>query len=404
MAYTQYSPEQINSYFQQNKVSGDDPWAWYNHAKQNNADPLAVAAARGVGADQAQAWLSANIPGLTNQIQGQAQLAQTNPQQAYAAAQARGYSTGVAEQVFGAGSGAAAPWAQSQGLTGFGSQAGGGNPYLQIGGTPTQAANSPASPYAGAGASTAGSTPATMPATGPGNGTNVPDYMVSPGSNQPGGQQRNPYMQPAGGPSYGNDPRSGGPGQWGQTGQQGGMAGLGRYLSENPHMLAMGNEITRNVNDNLQRNIMPGIRGNAMASGTVGGSRQGVAEGLATGESMKGLAGALANLYGGQFNQDRGYGLQSDALDFGIHRGNLQDMRQGQQDQVGFLGQMANWNQQGIGAATQVRDQPFADWQRFVQPASQMAGLGGQTSQQLQGNPWLGAMGGYMAGSKYFGG
>lgn len=325
-----------------------------------------------------------------------------NPSAIYSAAQQYGVDAAQLDRVGAAngwwGNTGATDWVTSKGLAGaLGTQpqtATSGN-LLGLGAAPGPANNSPANPYLSGGPSTAGSTPATMPATSSGNGTvGVPDYMVSPSSNpytQP--QQRNPYQQPAGGPgaNFGNDPRSG-------------MAGLGRYLSENPHMLAMGNEITRGVNDNLQRNIMPGIRGNAMQAGTVGGSRQGVAEGLATGESMKGLAGALANLYGGQFNQDRGYGLQSDALDFGIHRGNLQDMRQGQLDQLGFLDQMTKWGQQGVGVANQTRDRPFTDWQRFVGPASQMAGLGGQQTQTLQGNPYLGALGGYMTGSKVFGG
>jgi hypothetical protein len=237
-----------------------------------------------------------------------------------------------------------------------------------------------------------------------GGGAAANPYMPTGGA-----RQQNPYM-PAGGQgsNYGADPRMGGPAQWGgmgggPTGNQG-LAGAADYLWQNPNTMAMGNELTRNVNDNLQRSIMPGIRGNAMAGGSVGGSRQGVAEGLATGESMKGLAGALAGLYGNQYNQDRNYGLQNDALDLSVYNTNQNWMRQGQQDQIAGMNGFLNANQQGLATAGQAQNTPFTNWNRFVGPASQMGGLGGSQSQNMQGNPYLGAIGGYMAGQKLFGG
>lgn len=44
---------------------------------------------------------------------------------------------------------------------------------------------------------------------------------------------------------------------------------------------------TQNVTDNLQRSILPGIRSGAIASGQFGGSRQGIAEGLAISDATK---------------------------------------------------------------------------------------------------------------------
>lgn len=297
--------------------------------------------------------------------------------------------------MYGMDSGTAASWAQQQGLTGFGAPTQTAT-MPPIGGTAPPIANTP---MPGSAPSTTGSTAATMPATGGSGAIGVPDYMVAAGT-----QQRNPYL-PAGGTgsNYGNDPRIGGPARFGAMGNQG-MQGLADYLFQNPSTRAMGNEVTRQVNNNLQRNILPGIRGNAMAAGTVGGSRQGVAEGLATGEAMTGLAGALANLYGSQYNQDRSYGLQNDALDLNVYNANQNWMRQGQLDQLAAMGQIGSMNQQGIGVANQARDRPFTDWQRFVGPASQMAGLGNTQTQNLQGNPYLSAIGGALAGYKMFGG
>lgn len=333
---------------------------------------------------------------------------QVNAPGIYSAAQQFGVDASQLDRVGSSqgwwGNTGATDWVTSKGLGGaLGTQApaAGGNPYLQVSGTPTPVANTPQQ-YPGAGASTGG------PIAGNATGTMTPGPTLpmpgAPGDiwNDPrwGSRGGNPYM-PAGGQgsNYGNDPRMGMP----STGNQG-FGGLGDYLWQNPSTMAMGNELTRQSNNNLFRNVLPQIRGNAMASGTVGGSRQGVAEGLGIGEAMAALAGAQANLYGNQFNQDRGYGLQSDALDFGIHRGNLQDMRQGQMDQVNFLNQMTQWGQQGVGMANQTRDRPFTDWNRFVQPASQMAGLGGQTTQQLSGNPYAAVLGGWAAGQKMYGG
>lgn len=388
MAYTDYTPDQINTLLNSNGAS--DPWAMLAYAKQYNADPMKVAAARGIDPTAAQQWLTGAEQKLSGPTANMRGLADSNPYEAYLRADRGGYTADQAGSLYGKSGADVQSWLGSTGLSLGGSA--GGNPYLQIGGAPTQAANSPASPYTAP--STTGSTPATMPATNGNGAVGVPDYMVSP-PNPYTQQPRNPYTPAGGSGSNGaNDPRMGNQG----------FGGLTNYLFQNPSTLAMGNEVARGVNDNLMRNIMPTIRGNAMGSGTVGGSRQGVAEGLATGESMKGLAGALANLYGNQFNQDRGYGLQSDALDFGIHRGNLQDMRQGQLDQLGFLNQMTNWGQQGVGVANQTRDRQFTDWQRFVQPASQMAGLGRSGTQTLEGNPYAGVIGGWGAGLKMYGG
>jgi hypothetical protein len=390
MAYNPYTPDQINSEIKRRGLENDH-WGQYNLVKEFNADPAAFDTARGLAPGTASAWSANAQQQLAGPIADTRGLADSNPQMAYALTQQRGYTPGQADTLYGKDAGTSASWMQGQGYGGAPAPApaSGGNPYLQIGGTaPGPANNSPASPYTGA-----------------------PGYMAA----APSGQG-NPYLSPAGGPrsNGANDPRTGGLGpSWmkGMDGPSGGgpmgnqgFGGVADYLFDNPSTMAMGNEVARQTNNNLQRNILQGIRGNAMAAGTVGGSRQGVAEGIATGDAMSGLAGALANLYGGQFNQDRSHGLQSDALDFGIHRGNLQDMRQGQQDQLGFLGQMANWGQQGVATANQTRDRQFSDWNRFVGPASQMAGLGGSQSQNQQGNPYLGALGGWLAGTKGFGG
>ena len=73
----------------------------------------------------------------------------------------------------------------------------------------------------------------------------------------------------------------------------------------NQYLQAQQDAITGQVNNNLQRNVLPGINRRAMAAGGFGGSRQGIAEGLGIGESSRAIADATANLQGNAYAQDQ---------------------------------------------------------------------------------------------------
>jgi hypothetical protein len=83
------------------------------------------------------------------------------------------------------------------------------------------------------------------------------------------------------------------------------MKGILANNQQNPYLKQQGDYITQQVNDNLQRNIMPGIGQGAQSAGQYGGSRQGVAQGIAAGEASKNIAGQLANMYGQDYSQGR---------------------------------------------------------------------------------------------------
>lgn len=171
-------------------------------------------------------------------------------------------------------------------------------------------------------------------------------------------------------------------------------------LTQNPYMNAIGNDITRRAGQQFTQQIAPSINRAAVANGGYGGSRQGIAQGLAMSQGMDNVAGQLSNLYGQQFNADRNYGLQSDALDLNVYNANMGWMNQGQQNQLNTLDRLLGWNQQyGIGNATNVQNTPLNYWQAFNQGAQGLGGMGGTGTQNLQGNPWLGALGGYQLGS-----
>lgn len=72
-----------------------------------------------------------------------------------------------------------------------------------------------------------------------------------------------------------------------------------------------------------------GIRGNAVATGGLGGSRQGVAEGIATGLANQGLLGELSALYGSAYDSDQNRNLQRYGLDINreLGWGNINQQR-----------------------------------------------------------------------------
>lgn len=73
----------------------------------------------------------------------------------------------------------------------------------------------------------------------------------------------------------------------------------------NPYLPQQAQAITSQVNNNLQRQVLPGINSGAMASGGFGGSRHGIAQGLAIGETNQGLSNSLSNLYGAAYESDQ---------------------------------------------------------------------------------------------------
>jgi len=92
----------------------------------------------------------------------------------------------------------------------------------------------------------------------------------------------------------------------------------GGQVGQNPFLDQAIQALQQSSNQNLQRNQLPAIRNNAVAAGGLGGSRQGIAEGLAISDLNQTLVNQEAQLRSGQFNQDQQNQLQ--AL---INQGNI---------------------------------------------------------------------------------
>lgn len=85
--------------------------------------------------------------------------------------------------------------------------------------------------------------------------------------------------------------------------------------SRSPYLDQMAARIAQQSSQQLNEQVLPGIRSQSIASGGFGGSRQGIAEGLAMGRSQEALQGNLANLYNSDYQADRARALQKYGID-----------------------------------------------------------------------------------------
>jgi hypothetical protein len=119
----------------------------------------------------------------------------------------------------------------------------------------------------------------------------------------------------------------------------------------NPYLQNYANSIATNANNNLQRNILPGINQQALANGGIGGSRQGIAQGLAIGDTQNAISNAQAQLYSNSYGQDQQYnlGLGQLGLNSTIANQNFYTNQRGQDLQQANLGaSLASQGNQGL--------------------------------------------------------
>lgn len=212
-----------------------------------------------------------------------------------------------------------------------------------------------------------------------------PNFDMSPGGEQLAGSDMGMSTNPRTGPNFGS--------------------ALPSYANSNPYLQGAMNSIQSQVTQNLQRNVLPQLGRNSVATGGYGGSRQGIAEGLAMGDAATAATNAMGNLAFQGFNADRNFGLANDALDLNIFNANQGWANQGFNNTLTAYDKMLGWNQNyGIGNATNAQNTPLNYWQALAGTGATLGGLGGTNTQQLQGNPYLGALGGALTGWQLMGG
>jgi hypothetical protein len=156
----------------------------------------------------------------------------------------------------------------------------------------------------------------------------------------------------------------------------------------NPYLTGMADDIQRRTQEMLGTSFN-GIRGNAVAAGGLGGSRQGVAEGIATGNAADSLQGQLAGLYGNAYQGDQNRALQK----YGQEQ-NFWTAQRGQDLGLAGLGsdlmgagQQAGWAP--IRSAADIYKSFKGDGTNITE-----AGNGG-------GSDWQNVLGGAISGAKF---
>jgi hypothetical protein len=160
----------------------------------------------------------------------------------------------------------------------------------------------------------------------------------------------------------------------------------GGYTSQNPYLSGMADDIGRRTQQGLDQ-AFNSIRSNSIGTGGYGGSRQGVAQGVAARGAMDSLQGNLASLFGGQYNQDANRDLTRYQADQGFYTS-----QRGQD----LAGVQIGGDLIGKGVA--------GGWLPLNQASSIFNSTAGNnvsnTNTAQQGGGWLGALGGALGGGQ----
>ena len=177
------------------------------------------------------------------------------------------------------------------------------------------------------------------------------------------------------------------------------------YNQQNPYLDQMGQTVMGQINENLQRQQLPQIRSNLIASGGFGGSRQGVVEANALRDAQAQAANAMTGARFQDYNNQLNRQMQLLGMNqgfYGQQRGqDLQQLGLGasllSQGTSGLLGQ--GQGLYGVGQTTQQ-----APWQVVNNAAgatSPFTGFGNTTTTGGGNNPWGGMLGGALAGAQF---
>jgi hypothetical protein len=140
------------------------------------------------------------------------------------------------------------------------------------------------------------------------------------------------------------------------------------------------------ASQNFQRNVLPGIRGEAIGAGQYGGSRGEIAEGLAASDANRQALQAAMGAYGDQYAMDRAANLQSQAM-----------MGQTALGAAGQMGDILGAQQTGVGQGVQAGQGLYnlgmggqqAGWDQLGQYANILGGptvLGTSTATGVSGS------------------
>jgi hypothetical protein len=166
----------------------------------------------------------------------------------------------------------------------------------------------------------------------------------------------------------------------------------------NPYQNSMDAAITKPFNDTLMNDWLPSIQSQSVATGGLGGSRQGIAQGLAIGQAGTGLANALAQSHYGQFNQDQNRNLQAYGMNQNYNLG-LGGLNLGYQNtRNSFYNAQRGLDQSGAALGANLynlgQQGQWSPYQNFTGTLSPWSGFGSTTGTTSQGGGTQGLLGG----------
>jgi hypothetical protein len=164
----------------------------------------------------------------------------------------------------------------------------------------------------------------------------------------------------------------------------------GGGYQQNPYLKDQANSLREQSDFALGQNLNS-IRSNSVGVGGMGGSRQGVAEGIATGLANQGYTGAVANLFATDYNNSANRDVQNRGLDVTM-RG---------QD-IGWQNANRQIDNQGRLIDSQLETAGINNaWAPIINAGNVYSQFGGgsQTNSTNTGGGWGGALGGLLGGA-----
>ncbi|MHB0978401.1 MAG: hypothetical protein ACYC1K_03330 [Minisyncoccota bacterium] len=177
----------------------------------------------------------------------------------------------------------------------------------------------------------------------------------------------------------------------------------GKYLTaeSNPYLSSFTNAALRPLTQQFTESVLPNIRSDAMTTGGFGGSRQGIAEGLASDRFGRAIGETTSNIYNNAYNQGmQQFSRAIDQAPGAIAAGSLPAMMQmqsgelvDQRNQALINADIERWNFE-----QQLPENKLRDYLAMIQ--GNYGGTTTATSEVGGGNAGVGAVGGALAGAK----
>lgn len=166
-------------------------------------------------------------------------------------------------------------------------------------------------------------------------------------------------------------------------------------LGYNPQLQSQIDQLKTQYMTGLQRDALPMVNRASILAGGYGGAKNGVAEGIATGDAMRGFASAATNLLGSDWEAQQGRDLSKYGMDQNFYLGN-----QGQM--LNFASDQRNQDRADLVTGANLYDQGTSGYWKPIDAANRVygnyTGFGSSTNSSSAGGGWLGGAGGAGAG------